>query len=883
MISIIVPVYNVEPYLRQCLDSILCQTERNIEVICVDDGSTDASARILDAYAAADSRVQVIHKENSGLVSARKVGLKAAIGEYIGYVDSDDWIEPDMYERLLTALIREGADVSMCGRFEDTGERCREVRHGFAAATYDKRALTEKIYPGMIVNGAFFEWGIFPGMTDKLFKRECLEPFQMAVDERITMGEDAVCTYPALLHVKCICILDECLYHYRQNPSSIVRQKANAEIERQRFRLLYQVGLRELERGKAIYDLTSQWKEYLLFLMVPRADALLDGIEKLDYLFPFPGVKRGSEIILYGMGTYGQRLHRFLEESGFCHVVACADRNYEELNRIGMDVISPERMADYDCDVIVAANSFAGVRQEIERELTERFPQKKVYVINEDLIKSEEIIRRFGLVQCGGVERAVKEVNEVNEGTILPARYFSEIYDWGLGGVLDKDGEFVPESGMEVMHRFGGAYQYDEKECDYSDETVIYVGPIRTHWGHFLAECSVRFWYFLENQEAYRVAFCGLWFAEGGLSPKLMDILGFLGVEKKRLLDIRKPTKFKRILIPLPALEFEPYRFMPGKIENFFANWGKHSGNWSYTADFKKVYQTIARKVDVDFNKTAEMIYYTRTGMDKKNEIGEKLLEKIFRKNGFVIISPEKESVETQIALMKSCKFFVSIEGTLAHNILFARENLKQTILLKKAGENALQAHLNQCMNINAESVYVGCRPFGRRFPRGGWDGIYWLRPSKAFRVWCRNHNMWFPGPLEVLIEDLKNLFAYTCLCGQEISENLKIAKEDRRMLKRVKKYERIVLYGVNTRCLRWKSKIERKYPQKQLYLADTNDKAIQKYIQVYGMDDVVKMRECICLIGITNQDVAEEVKRQLIKRGVEEKRICLSIELKKK
>lgn len=397
MISIIVPVYNTEPYLRQCLDSILNQTLEEMEVICVDDGSTDESPEICDAYADRDSRVKVIHKENGGLVSARKAGLKAAIGEYIGYVDSDDWIESDMYEKLLTALTDGKADIAMCGRFEDTGDTSRKVCHGIPAGRYEKRGLIEKIFPRMIVNDAFFEWGIFPGVWDKLFRKECLEPFQMAVDERLTMGEDAVCTYPALLHAGSICILDECLYHYRQSPTSMVKLKTDTEVERRRFCLLYQTGLQALERGKTIYDLTDQWKEYLLFLMIPRADMLLVGMERLDYLFPFPKVKQGSDMILYGMGTYGQRLYRFLKESGFCHVVACADRNYEELTKQGIPVISPEELADNNCDAIVVANSFAGVRREIKKELAERYPEKKVYLMDETLIRSEDILKAFGL------------------------------------------------------------------------------------------------------------------------------------------------------------------------------------------------------------------------------------------------------------------------------------------------------------------------------------------------------------------------------------------------------------------------------------------------------------------------------------------------------
>ena len=109
-ISIIIPVYNTEEYLRQCLDSVLLQTFRDIEIICVDDGSTDSSPQILDSYKAHDSRIKVIHKENTGLVAARKTGLAAATGKYIGYVDSDDWIEPMMYEKLYKLVSKQTVD-----------------------------------------------------------------------------------------------------------------------------------------------------------------------------------------------------------------------------------------------------------------------------------------------------------------------------------------------------------------------------------------------------------------------------------------------------------------------------------------------------------------------------------------------------------------------------------------------------------------------------------------------------------------------------------------------------------------------------------------------------------------------------------------------------
>lgn len=116
LVSIIVPVYNTEKYLNKCIDSILNQSFKDFELILVDDGSTDKSGTICDDYAKKDSRILVIHKENGGQATARNAGLDIASGEYVGFVDSDDFIEPEMYEAMLSAIDNTGAEIAMCGK-----------------------------------------------------------------------------------------------------------------------------------------------------------------------------------------------------------------------------------------------------------------------------------------------------------------------------------------------------------------------------------------------------------------------------------------------------------------------------------------------------------------------------------------------------------------------------------------------------------------------------------------------------------------------------------------------------------------------------------------------------------------------------------------------
>lgn len=397
LISVIIPVYNVEKYLECCLKSILNQTFVNIEVIVVNDGSTDGSGKICDYFAKTDKRVRVIHKENGGPVSARNAGLQVALGEYISYVDSDDWAEPNMLERLYTILNEYDIDIVMCGYYEDTGNKSKSVYHGLKEGRYDKEALLKNVYPKMMINENFFEWGIIPGLVAKLFKRKVIEHYQLEEDERIKMGDDAACVYPALITARSIYIMHECLYHYRQVLTSLVRGTTSPDLERQQYKIMHRYTKDRLIMLRDICDCVEQWDKYVLFLMFQRADILYHDFDKLDFLFPFIHVKKGERIVLYGAGTYGQRLYSYLTRTEFCKVVGWADRNYSELRKLGVKTNSPDTIADLEYDHIVIAITYAGARCGAYKELAEKYGEDKLAAINEKLILSEDTKRAFGL------------------------------------------------------------------------------------------------------------------------------------------------------------------------------------------------------------------------------------------------------------------------------------------------------------------------------------------------------------------------------------------------------------------------------------------------------------------------------------------------------
>ena len=190
LISIIIPVYNVENYLEQCIHSILNQSHRNLDIILVDDGSTDQSGVLCDTVASKDARIRVIHKSNGGLSSARNAGLDIARGDFIGFIDSDDYADSDMYEQLLNTCLNENAEIAMCGRhciYEETGEKIDIFRLDRAVIMDSHEAIRrlllwdgcdsaawDKLYVRSIFDGVRYPVGVLHedlNITTRLFDR----------------------------------------------------------------------------------------------------------------------------------------------------------------------------------------------------------------------------------------------------------------------------------------------------------------------------------------------------------------------------------------------------------------------------------------------------------------------------------------------------------------------------------------------------------------------------------------------------------------------------------------------------------------------------------------------------------------------------------------
>lgn len=302
-VSIIVPVYKAEEYLKRCVDSLTQQTYRNIEVVLVDDGSPDACPAMCDAYAKQDERIRVVHKSNGGLVSAWQAGVKASSGDYLCFVDSDDWVETDMLEGMASLLTESEGDhkeIVCCNFVINRPNRETKHYHGLAPGVYEGELLQGEIKDNLLGHE---NRKISMSRCMKLFSRSLIEDNMQYANQHITMGEDVNITLPALLDCKRVVIMQEALYyHYFYNEESMVH-KYDARMY-EAIRTLHQT-IREIYRIKGRKNGEMQAdKEYIYLLLlalkneirsgekgyIKRVKAICDEVETRRILTAYPVV-----------------------------------------------------------------------------------------------------------------------------------------------------------------------------------------------------------------------------------------------------------------------------------------------------------------------------------------------------------------------------------------------------------------------------------------------------------------------------------------------------------------------------------------------------------------------------------------------------------------
>ena len=218
LISVVVPVYNLENYLEKTLNSICRQTYPNLEIIVVNDGSSDDTGAVADGCASRDFRIKVIHKENGGVTSARLRGIAEASGDWIGFVDGDDYIEPNMYERLLENALKYKADISHCGYQMVFPNRVDYYYNTGRVVLQDRTSGLKDL-----LTGAFVE----PGLCNKLYRRDLFQNLEQHMNTTIRINEDLLMNYWLFKAAHNAVFEDVCPYHYLVRKGSAANSELN--------------------------------------------------------------------------------------------------------------------------------------------------------------------------------------------------------------------------------------------------------------------------------------------------------------------------------------------------------------------------------------------------------------------------------------------------------------------------------------------------------------------------------------------------------------------------------------------------------------------------------------------------------------------------------
>lgn len=352
LVSIIIPVYNLEAFVRKSIDSALNQSYKNIEVILVDDGSKDNSGMICDTYSEMDPRVKVIHKKNGGLVSARKSGLAISRGKYIIPLDADDWIEKDMAKSMISVMESHDIDFAQCGlMWEYCDGESEDSNDILVEGEYDLSKRVNGLYENlfiksddMAINGARLN------ICSCIFKRDIMVKSQALINDDLANGEDDACFFVTMLMSKKFYKFKHAYYHSLVRGNSMSRAKNMFNVN-QVF-MIESIVRPVLNKHVFFEMLEPLFNRYLFNLFnLYAASYWKTGYDRV-YLFESDVIPHGSKIVLYGAGVVGQSYHLLLADK--YKIVAWVDKKKKRVGNIKVDKVDVIRNTSYDYVILAA-------------------------------------------------------------------------------------------------------------------------------------------------------------------------------------------------------------------------------------------------------------------------------------------------------------------------------------------------------------------------------------------------------------------------------------------------------------------------------------------------------------------------------------------------
>ncbi len=384
LISIIVPVYNTEKYLTRCVDSIIGQTYENLEIILVNDGSTDGSGIICEDFAKRDNRITVIHQDNMGRGDARKSAVKIAKGEYIGFVDADDYINIKMYEHMYCMITEYNVDMVCVGYVEEHKNGANRIVKSYNAGLYSQDGQDgDCSLIDMYLSNSNSKMSLTSNLWDKLFKSNYIKQYYLSIPNDISYAEDLACVYSCVPFLSKLYVSDVVLYHYNKcNESAITLNRSekllgDAIVVYNHVKSVYQ----KHTQKELLIKQIDEWFLLTILSLLPVA------IKKRMNFYKFPNNSiNGKNIVIYGAGEVGISYLRFFINNKTSNMVGIVDKNKagEFIDDICINDI--EAILKINFDYIVIAIQDKALAMEIKSDL------QKLYGINEGKVLWEKPI-----------------------------------------------------------------------------------------------------------------------------------------------------------------------------------------------------------------------------------------------------------------------------------------------------------------------------------------------------------------------------------------------------------------------------------------------------------------------------------------------------------
>lgn len=367
LISIIVPIYNVEKFVEKCILSIINQTYTNLQIILVDDGSTDCSGKICDDYEKKDHRIQVIHQENSGLVCARKEGLKRARGAYVGFVDGDDYIDNTMYDDMLQDMLLFQADFIHTDYFDERKDSKRkEIAR--ESKICDIRENKIQFLCDCVLN-QHVNTSISYSIWSKLFRRELILKCYQKVPDSQSFGEDMLALCVCVMESNYIYIERKKYYHYvYRNDSMTHIDWTQMIVNLAKLYQCLQTLFEDYDSNDILKNSLDKWFQINIINNVSSKKLVHFNIHR--YFYPDILSLEGKRVVLYGAGTIGQDYYAQFCKFRKCEIVAWVDKDYLKYKKHDTYVVGPDKIKEFDYEILIIAVKRYETAEQIKVELT---------------------------------------------------------------------------------------------------------------------------------------------------------------------------------------------------------------------------------------------------------------------------------------------------------------------------------------------------------------------------------------------------------------------------------------------------------------------------------------------------------------------------------